>query len=143
MPRAIAPLVTITTSSPCRCMPASASQTGERPSVRGSPSPSATTLEPSFTTTRLMPGAYLAAGRCQPTSCSSTQRASLAGGARIQLEGHAPYLDLIAGAKTLLLQRPEHSDPTQPFLHIRHRIIVLDVIACQQALDALPPDGKR
>src|SRR5687767_11722071 len=51
MPRAIAPEVTTTTSSPARWRSATASHSASSSSVRSSPASSATTLEPSFTTT--------------------------------------------------------------------------------------------
>src|SRR5918999_1122198 len=51
MPRAIAPEVTTTTSSPARWRSATASPSASSSSLRTSPASSATTLEPSFTTT--------------------------------------------------------------------------------------------
>src|SRR5688500_9983944 len=51
MPRAIAPEVTTITSSPASCRAATASQSASSSSVRTSPASSATTLDPSFTTT--------------------------------------------------------------------------------------------
>ena len=93
IPRAIAPLVTITTSSPCwcsageqrrRCAPSS--------SVRSAPSPSATTLEPSLTTIRLMRGDFPLPGGGAPLP-------------RVELEDHARDLDLVPGLEALLLER--------------------------------------
>src|SRR5271167_2436581 len=98
MPRAIAPLVTTTTSPPSRCRPARTSQTRASTSRRGSPSLPATTLEPSLTTTRLI---GLSLG--------------------IQLECHTGDLDLIARLEALRLECLQHSDPPQPALHIGHR----------------------
>jgi len=57
---AIAPLVTTIASAPSACRSASTPQTRVSTSMRGVPSLSATTLEPSLRTTRLMRAAYLA-----------------------------------------------------------------------------------
>src|ERR1035438_3429423 len=102
--------------------------------MRGAPSLSATTLEPSFTTTRLMPGAYL-------PPRAGLRRARRSGG--VGIERDARDLDLIARLEALRLQRLQHADPSQPALQIRHRVLVVDLVARQQSLDAPPLDDER
>src|SRR5436309_2479651 len=94
IPRAIAPLETITISSPSACRAAATSHSPDRTSMRGSPSPSATTLDPSLITNRLMAGAYSAA-------FSPPAPARLRARAGVQLEAHARDLHLVARLEAL------------------------------------------
>src|SRR5271166_4029665 len=122
IPRAIAPLVTITTSAPSWCARASRSHSDASSPVRSEPSPSATTLEPSLTTILLI----------------GTDSASPAGDPRlagVQLEGHAADLDLVSGLEALLLQGLDHADAAQALLEVGERLVVVEVEPLQQPLD--------
>src|SRR5438309_2282479 len=134
MPRAIAPLETMISSSPATWRAAATSQSFASTSVRGSPSPSATTLEPSLITVRLMRGAY-SGGDFSPHPLQVRTR--------VELEAHAPDLDLVAGLETLGDERLDHAYAPQPALEVRHRILVLDVEARQQPLDPRPVHRER
>ena len=103
IPRAIAPLVTTITSAPSRCRAASWSQTPASTSVRGLPSLSATTLDPSLMTTRLIGVTQ----RRRSARASGSRSSSSEGLVRIQLEGHARDLDLVPRLKALGLERAE------------------------------------
>src|ERR1700733_5589539 len=96
MPRAIAPLVTTITSSPARCRAANWSHRLASTSIRGVPSGSATTLDPSLMTTRLI----------GVTQGRRSARLLL----RVQLERDAGDLDLIPRLEALGLERAEHAD---------------------------------
>ena len=110
---------------------ASWSQTRASTSMRSAPSLSATTLEPSLTTMRLMAGAYL--GRCRRLGSSAAGSSSKA----------TPPISISSpGSKPSCLQRPDHADPPQPPLEVGHRVLVVDVVARQQPLDAAPAHGE-
>src|ERR1700753_1682779 len=83
------------------------------------PSSAATMLEPSFTTTQVT-------------------RSRL----RIQLEGHAGDLDLVAGLEPLGLERAQHPDALEPPLEVRQRLLVVEVVTGQQPLDPLAGDRE-
>src|SRR5665811_686687 len=51
--------------------------------------------------------------------------------ARVELKRDAGDLDLISRLEPLGLERPEHADAAQATLEIRHRIVVLDVVALE------------
>src|SRR5690348_8805074 len=55
---------------------------------------------------------------------------------RIELEGYSRYLHVVAGLKTLRLERGDHPDPSQSPLQVRHCLLVVEVVAGDQALDA-------
>lgn len=60
----------------------------------------------------------------------------------VELERHSRDLEGISWRKALLLERAQHADPTKTRLHIRHRILVVNVVAGQQSLDAAPGDPE-
>src|SRR5437588_90310 len=124
MPRAIAPLVTITTSSPAPRRPAAASHTRPSTSARGSPVSSATMLEPSLTTTRRM---------------AAEVRRLL----RIELERDAADLELVARLEALDGQLAQHTEPREPRFDVQHRVLVVDVEALEQPRDPLAVDTER
>src|SRR5919198_4248434 len=114
IPRAIAPLVTTTTSTPLRCSAATSSTIRATTDNRSSPESSATIEEPSLTT---------ATGMAWPRL----------GG--VQLEHHAPELDVVTRFEPLRLQRGDHAHAPQPVLDVRERLVVLEVMARDQAVD--------
>ena len=72
----------------------------------------------------------------------------MAGSAKRERRGRARTstpadLDLVAGLEALRLERPHHADPPQPPLEVGHRVLVLDVVAREQPLDAPAADGER
>src|SRR3954468_21861760 len=118
MPRAIAPEVTTTTSTPCACSAATSSQIRATTESRSAPESSATIDEPSLTTA---------------TGTS----------ARVQLEHDAADLDVVAGLEPRPLERADHAHPPQPRLDQRLRLLVLQVPARDQAIDGLAVDDPR
>ena len=57
---------------------------------------------------------------------------------RVQLELDARRdLDLVAGLESLGLERADHADPPQPALEVGQRVLVVEVVAGDQPLDAL------
>src|SRR3954465_1051497 len=119
MPRAIAPEVTMTMSTPSRCSAATSSQTRAITASRSSPESSVITEEPSLTT---------AAG----ISSRSLERS-----AGIELEDDAADLDVVTGLEPGPLQRGDHAHPPQAVLDMRERLVVLEVVAGDQAVDRL------
>src|SRR3954447_15140483 len=118
IPRAIAPEVTTITLTPEACSEATSSHTRATADRRKAPASSATTDDPSFTTATAM-------------------NASLERRARVQLEDRAADLDLVAGLESCPLERRDHAHPVQPPLHQRLCLLVLQVVARDQALDRL------
>ena len=133
IPRAIAPLVTITTSSPARCSAAASSQIAARTSARSSPPSSATMLEPSLTTVR--PWA-------QDKRCRSRPGEALAL-TGVELEDDARDLDVVAGLEARGLERADHAHRAQALLDVGERLVVVEVVAREQPLDALAATRKR
>src|SRR4029453_8966397 len=117
MPRAIAPLVTSTTSSPAWCTPAAGRHTERSTAVRSSPASSATMLEPSFTTVAPM--------RPQPRQPPARPLSGRRAG--IQLERDARDLHLVAGLEALALQGIDQPQPAQAALQIAERVLVVEV----------------
>src|SRR6185503_20090825 len=115
IPRAIAPLVTTTTSTPVRCSAATSSTIRAITDRRSSPESSATIDEPSLTTATGMPRTL--------------------GG--VELEHHAAELDVVARFEPLCLQRGDHAHAAQAVLDVRERLVVLEVVAGDQAVDGL------
>src|SRR3954447_7437208 len=111
MPRAIAPEVTMTTSSPAAWRAAMSSHSAPSTSARTSPASSATTLVPSLTTTRM--GLF-------------------------KLEHHAADLDVVAGLEPGRLERAADAERFQALFEVLERVGVADVVAGDQAVDALP-----
>ena len=93
MPRAIAPEVTTTTSTPEACSAATSSQIRATTDSRSAPVSSATIDEPSFTTATGM--------KLRPYE-------------RIELEDDAADLDVVTGFEAGSLQRADHAHPPQP-----------------------------
>src|SRR4051812_33821113 len=116
MPRAIAPDVTTTTSTPEECSAATSSQIRATTESRSAPVSSATIDEPSLT----------------------TATGTVLGG--IQLEDDAADLDIIARFEPGALQRADHAHPSQPLLDQRLRLLVLEVPAHDQAIDGVTGD---
>src|SRR3954451_19388641 len=135
IPNAIAPLVTTTNSSPAAGAAASWSAVPASTSMRSSPSLPATTLEPSFTTMRLMPGSLFGAP-LGPAPAIARSAPALRG---VELERHAADLDLVSGLEARFLQGSDHADAPQPALEVVHCVLVLGVVAREQDLDAAPP----
>src|SRR5579875_1875701 len=122
-PRAIAPLVTITTEWPASCSAAASSQMRASTSSRTAPSSRATIEDPSLITNVLIAARW--------------RRSRL----RVEVECDPGDLHLVAGLEALRLQRPQHADPLQPPLQMGERLLVVQVIAREQPLDALAVDG--
>src|SRR4051812_31594271 len=112
MPRAIAPEVTTTTSTPPACSAATSSQIRETTDSRSAPESSATIDDPSLTTAT-----------------------GTSGG--IQLEDDAADLDVVAGLEPRPLERPDHAHPPQAVLDERLRLLVLEVPAGDQPVHGL------
>src|SRR3954454_17776890 len=108
IPRAMAPEVTTTTSTPARWRLANYSHTRAMTARRSSPLSSVMTEEPSLTTTE-------------------GTRGSLEGRARVELEHDAADLDVVAGLESRVLKDGEHSHAAQPVLHVSERLLVLEV----------------
>src|SRR5262249_62353908 len=117
MPRAIAPLVTTTISSPAAWRAATWAQTRARTSARRSPESSATMLDPSLT----------------------TYRAMRRGLSRIELEHDAADLDIVTGLEPGRLQRADDAHPVQAVLDVRERLVVLEVVAGGRPPPRRPP----
>src|SRR3954447_21515844 len=94
MPRAIAPDVTTTTSTPASCSAATSSQIRATTDSRSAPRSSATIEDPSLT----------------------TATGTLGG---IELEDGAADLDVVAGFEPRALQRGDHAHALQTPLHVR------------------------
>src|SRR4029079_11529292 len=122
IPRAIAPLVTTTTSTPSRCSAATSSTIRAITDRRSSPGSSATMDEPSCTT---------ATGMAQRTL----------GG--VELEHHAAELDVVARFEPLCLERGDHAHAAQAVLDVRERLVVLEVVAGDQGVDGLAGHAER
>src|SRR3954452_15768865 len=104
MPRAIAPEVTTTTSTPPACSPATSSQIRATTDNRSAPESSATIDDPSLTTAT-----------------------GTSGG--IQLEDDAADLDVVAGLEPRPLERADHAHAPQAVLDERLRLLVLEIPA--------------
>src|SRR5690242_16031225 len=115
MPRAIAPDVTTTTSTPDRCSAATSSQIRATTDRRSAPSSSATIDDPSLTTATGTSG-------------------------RIELEDGAADLDVVARLEPGALERRDHAHAVQAALDVRLGLLVLEVPAHEQALDGLAVD---
>src|SRR5215217_5181614 len=130
IPRAIAPDVTTTTSTPVRCSSATSSQTRATTDSRSSPESWATTDEPSLTTATDIERVRLRRpGR-------SDRRTG------VELEHDAAQLDVVAGFEPARLERSDHSHPTQTLLDMRERLLVLHVVAGDQPVDRLAGDPE-
>src|SRR3954452_11705725 len=123
-PRAIAPEVTTTTSTPERCSAATSSAMRATTESRRSPLSCATIDEPSLTT------------------ATGMARRTLERRAGIQLEDHAADLDVVAGLESLRLERRDDAHAPQPVLDVGQRLLVLEVVPGDQALDRLPRDAE-
>src|SRR4051794_7970138 len=117
IPRAIAPLVTTTTSSPAAWRRATSSHTRASTLARSIPVSSATMLEPSL----------------------MTKRAIAAGLSRMQLEHDAADLDVVARLESGRLERAHDAHPMQAPLDVRQRLVVVEIVAGQQP----PPPRAR
>src|SRR4051794_31412493 len=120
MPRAIAPLVTTTTSLPASWKSATAPQMRSRTSARSTPPSSATMLEPSFTTARSM----------RPRRLSG-----------VQFEDDAGDLDVVARLEARGLQPPDDAHPPQAPLDVDQCVLVVEVVARDQAVDRVARDA--
>src|SRR3954464_14268671 len=126
MPRAIAPEVTTTTSTPAACSAATSSQIRATTDSRNAPLSSATIDDPSLTTATGTSG-------------------------RVQLEDRAADLDVVAGLEARALERRDHAHPLQAPLDVSLRLLVLEVPAQEEPLDgiaghdpgAVGPSGDR
>ena len=122
MPRAIAPLVTTTTSTPSRCSAATSSQ------MRA-------------TTDSAQLAVVL--GDDRRSQLDDGDRHAAAGSLRrVELEHHAAELDVVAGFEAPRLERRDHAHPLQPVLDVRQRLLVLEVVARDQAVDRVAGDAE-
>src|SRR4051794_34728192 len=121
IPRAIAPLVTTTTSTPSRCSAATSSTIRAITDRRSSPDSSATIDEPSLTTATGMTARTL-------------------GG--VELEHHAAELDVVARFEPLRLERGDHAHAPEAVLDVRQRLVVGEVVARDQPVDGVAGDAE-
>src|SRR5688572_29537845 len=122
IPRAIAPEVTITTSSPASWRRATSAQTPSTTSARSSPPSSATMLEPSLMTMR-----------------RATVRLELPErGPRVELEHRSCKLNVITRLKSGLFERADHAHLPEPLLDVAQGLLVLDVVPSEQPLHRRP-----
>src|SRR4051812_33134806 len=112
MPRAIAPEVTTTTSTPAPCSAATSSQIRATTDRRSAPLSSATIDDPSLT----------------------TATGTLGG---IELEHRAADLDVVAGLEPRALERGDHAHALQPPLDVGLGLLVVEVPAQEEALDGV------
>src|SRR5947209_18224490 len=70
----------------------------------------------------------------------STRRARFGFLFRVQLERHPRDLYVVARLEALVLERADHADPTQASLQVRQRVVVVEVVARDQALDSATGD---
>src|SRR5918995_919540 len=126
MPRAIAPEVTTTTSTPARCRPATSSHTRATTERRSSPDSWATTDDPSLTTATGMQ-------RGDPRSARP---------AGIELEHDSAQLDVVPGFEPARLERRDHAHAAQPMLDVRQPLVVLHVVAGDQPVDRRAGDAE-
>src|SRR3954454_4158792 len=124
-PRAMAPLDTSTTSSPAARRAATSAQMPARTSPRTEPSSLATIPEPSLMTWRAM------------------RARSLDGLARIELEDDPGDLDVVARLEALGLQRADDAHAVQARLDVHERLLVLEVVARDEPLDARARHAPR
>src|SRR3954468_3368754 len=122
MPRAMAPLVTTTISLPASWKSATAPQIRSRTSSRSTPRSSATMLDPSLTTARAMAGERLSG---------------------VQLEDDARDLDVVPRLEAGGLQRPHHAHAPQAALDVDQRVLVVEVVARDQAVDGVALDAEQ
>src|SRR3954465_13567896 len=94
MPRAIAPEVTMTMSTPSRCSAATSSQTRAITASRSSPESSVITEEPSLTTAA---GIGRSVDESAGAPVQGTPPDRLEGSAGVELEDDAADLDVVAG----------------------------------------------
>src|SRR5437764_5233410 len=105
------------TSSPDAWQAATASATTRRTSTRGAPVSAATTLDPSLMTVRLTAGG-LYGRRLQ-----------------VEVEQDAGDLDVVAGLEALGLERAQDAHALKLVLDVHQGLVVLAVVARDQALD--------
>src|SRR5215831_3597970 len=60
----------------------------------------------------------------------------------VELEHDTGDLDVVARLEALLLQRADHAHPPQPALDVGQRLVVVEVMTGDQALDLLATDAK-
>src|SRR3954464_7963720 len=133
IPRAIAPLVTTTISLPAAWKSATAPQMRSSTSARSTPPSSATMLDPSLTTARAMdaePIRLTAGGGGAARSC-------------VELEDDARDLDVVARLEAGGLERPHHAHPPQAPLDVDQRVLVVEVVPRDQAVDGVALDAEQ
>ena len=59
---------------------------------------------------------------------------------RVQLEHDPAHLHVVAGREAGVLERADHAEAVQALLDVDHRLLVLDVVAGDQAVDGLAGD---
>ena len=64
-------------------------------------------------------------------------------GAGIELEDDPADLDVVAGLETGRLERIDHAERAQALLDVAKRLLVVEVVAGDQALDALARNPER
>src|SRR4051794_16610763 len=72
--------------------------------------------------------------RC-PDSVARSRRGASAG---VELEDDAADLDVVAGLEALRLERGDHAHAAEPVLDVRERLLTLEVVAGDEAVDRLP-----
>src|SRR5579884_3166361 len=72
--------------------------------------------------------------------CSRPTRRILYPG--VEVERHTRDLHLVAGLEARTLEGADHADPAQPPLQVPERVLVVEVVAREQPLDAAPADAE-
>src|SRR5215471_16469991 len=88
--------------------------------------------------------------RSDPSSCATMPEPSLTTvvvtatrSLWIELEHDTGDFDIVAGLKPLLLQRGDDAHAPQPALDMGQGLVVVEVVACDQALDLLAADAEH
>src|SRR6478736_6589406 len=63
-------------------------------------------------------------------------------GAGVKLEHDAGDLDVVAGGEARALERADHAQPVQAPLDVGERLLVLEVVAGDQAIDDVAGDAE-
>ena len=97
------------------------------------PSSSATIAEPSFTITRVIGSFLTQMGK----ACGRDSQAL-----GVEAEHDAGDLDIITGLEAVLLERADHADLAQARLDVGERLVVVEVVARNEAVDAGADDAE-
>src|SRR5262249_6502648 len=131
---AIAPEVTMTTSSPPACSSATCEQTRSSTSLRIAPSSPATIDEPSFATTVM--------ARQRVRAIRLRQQTAARRPLRVQLELQIADDHLVAGLEPDPPELGDHADLAKPPLQVVDRLLVLEVVPRHQQFDPTTEDAE-